>query len=87
MPGVAVAGRSAFYLVLGLREEAQDARVIMDGLVEAVVVGLHHIIDQIFHTLPLRSQLHADDTVLLFRQSPASGGSCAPFSALLSVGT
>ena len=84
---MALAEVSTLYLVLGLREEAQDARVVVDGLVEAVVVGLHHIIDQIFHTLPLRSQLHADDTVLLFRLSPASGGSCAPFLALLYVGT
>ena len=67
-------GRGVLHLVFGLREEAQDARVVVDGLVEAVVVGLHHIVNQIFHALPLCSQLQADNTVWLFGQSRAAGG-------------
>ena len=55
----------------------------MDGLVEAIVVGLYHIINQIFHTLPLRSQLHADDTLQLFEQYRVQGGACALFWALI----
>ena len=45
------------YLVFGLREEAQNARVVVDGFVEAVVIRLHHIVHQVFNSFPLSSQL------------------------------
>ena len=31
--------------------------VVVDGLIEAVVVGLHHVVDQLLHPLPLSAQL------------------------------
>ena len=44
-------------LLLGVREEVQDLRVVVDGLVEAVVVGLHHVVHQLLHPLALGAQL------------------------------
>lgn len=44
-------------LLLGLSEQHQDLGVVVDGLVEAGVVVLHHLVHQHVHTLPLRAQL------------------------------
>ena len=48
-------------LCLGCREEVQDAGVVVDGLVKAAVVALHHVIHQVLHSLVLSPQLHGSD--------------------------
>jgi len=45
------------YLVFGIREEAQNARVVVDGFIKAVVIRLHYIVHQVFNSFPLSSQL------------------------------
>ena len=54
--------RSTAHLLLGLREELQDLGVVVDGLVEAIMVGLHHVIHQLLYSLPLRTQLRTSHT-------------------------
>ena len=44
-------------LLLGLGEQHQDLGVVVDGLVEAGVIVLHHLVHQHVHALPLCAQL------------------------------
>lgn len=45
------------HLPLGLSEQLQDLGVIVDSLVEAVVVGVHHLVHQAIDCLKLLPQL------------------------------
>lgn len=47
------------HLLLRAAEMAQDARVVLQRLVEAVVVRAHHVIHQRLHPLLLRAQLRS----------------------------
>ena len=46
-------------MLLGIGEELQDLAVVVDGLVEAVVIPLHHIVHQLLYALTLHAQLQA----------------------------
>ena len=45
------------HLLLRAAEKAQNLRVVCYGLIEAVVIALHHIIDQLLHPFVLFPQL------------------------------
>lgn len=61
----------------------QNLRVVVNGLVEAAVIALHDVVDELFYSLLLRLELHqiskhlrkaASSNLLRYLQSPVANG-------------